>query len=59
VSHPPVVADQLGHSLPLVGSPDRRFCTGSGSLIAIGFRRVVIGGRGPYVDFGPRRVPEL
>lgn len=37
--------------LPLEGNPSRWFFTRSGQLIAVGYSRVVIGDRGPYVEF--------
>ena len=38
-------------SIPLAGSPDVSFFTKSGSRLATGYERVVIGDRGPYVEF--------
>lgn len=37
--------------LPLTGDPSRKFFTKTGQLVATGYDRVVIGGRGPYVEF--------
>lgn len=42
--------------VPLAGDASRRFFTRSGVLIAIGYDRVVIGERGPYVEFSSRHV---
>lgn len=38
------------------GSPTLMFQSRSGLLLAIGYRRVVIGGRGPYVEFNPGQI---
>jgi len=38
-------------ALPLEGNPTQRFFTKSGTLVATGYSRIVIGGRGPYVEF--------
>lgn len=32
------------------------FKTGSGTLIAVGYERVVIGDRGPYIEFSPKHI---
>jgi hypothetical protein len=37
--------------LPLEGIADIEFYTKSGLLVARGYERVVIGGRGPYIEF--------
>ncbi len=42
--------------LPLEGQRDVRFYTGSGTLIATGYERVVIGKRGPYIEFRPEQL---
>ncbi|MFC1816441.1 hypothetical protein ACFL0M_11015 [Thermodesulfobacteriota bacterium] len=47
-------ADHL--NIPLNGNDQTRFETASGSHIATGYIRVVIGGRGPYVEFNPQQV---
>ena len=36
---------------PLVGSPNVEFKSLSGQIVAQGYNRVVVGGRGPYVEF--------
>lgn len=46
-----------GVALPLGGSGGRRFFTPRGSLLATGYRRVVVGDYGAYVEFGPDQVP--
>lgn len=38
-------------SVPLAGDSTTRFLTRSGELLATGYVRVVIGDRGPYVEF--------
>lgn len=37
--------------LPLDGNPDIEFFTKDGTLVAKGYERVVIGERGPYIEF--------
>ena len=37
--------------IPLDGDDEIKFKTRSGLCLAIGFSRVVIGGRGPYIEF--------
>lgn len=39
--------------LPLSGALDVKFYTKAGTLIAVGYEGVVIGERGPYVEFRP------
>jgi hypothetical protein len=38
-------------NLPLVGATDIEFFTLSGTLVARGYERIVIGQRGPYIEF--------
>lgn len=38
-------------AIPLEGQPDQKLYSGSGTLLAIGYVRIVLGGRGPYVEF--------
>lgn len=40
-------------SIPLDGDPQAEFFSKSGELLATGYTRVVIGERGPYVEFSP------
>ena len=37
--------------IPISGDPDRHFYTHAGELLAIGYMRVCIGARGPYIEF--------
>ena len=37
--------------IPLDGNPDMEFFTKEGLLLAKGYVRIVIGGRGPYIEF--------
>ena len=37
--------------IPLVGDPSINFYTLNGLLMAKGYTRIVIGGRGPYIEF--------
>lgn len=43
-------------SVPLAGDDTTRFRTRSGALLATGYSRVVIGARGPYVEFDARHL---
>ena len=45
----PIIVDVDGE--PLMASRDKNFYTKTGLLIATAYRRVVIGKRGPYVEF--------
>lgn len=38
-------------AIPITGDSNTEFRTESGTLIAIGYERIVIGGRGPYIEF--------
>jgi len=40
-------------SIPLEGDPHFEFFSRSGELLATGYTRIVIGERGPYVEFSP------
>ena len=42
--------------LPLEGQEDITFYTKSNTPIARGYIRVVIGGRGPYIEFAPKQI---
>lgn len=42
--------------IPLEGSSDLDFYTKSGTLVAHGYLRVVIGQRGPYIEFDPKQI---
>jgi len=37
--------------IPILGNPDVDFSTKSGLRVATGYTRIVIGGRGPYIEF--------
>lgn len=43
-------------SISLVGDERSQFFTHSGALLATCYRRVVVGGRGPYVEFECRHL---
>jgi hypothetical protein len=43
-------------SIPLEGNNDNRFETATGLHIATGYTRIVIGDRGPYIEFNPDQV---
>jgi len=38
-------------TIPLKGSPDINFYTEDGMIVAQGYERIVIGERGPYIEF--------
>ena len=42
--------------IPLAGYHNIRFTTKSGFLVANGYNRIVLGGRGPYVEFKPDNI---
>ena len=42
--------------IPLVGNNDTKFYTQDGLLVATGYSRVVIGGRGPYIEFDDEHI---
>jgi hypothetical protein len=44
--------------ISIQGDDHTRFFTESGLHVATGYERVVIGGRGPYVEFAPAQVVE-
>ncbi len=52
----PLALDHHGASIPLDGSPDAHFYSASGTLLARGYIRVVIGGRRAYLEFAPEHV---
>ncbi|MEJ5225644.1 MAG: hypothetical protein WHV44_14395 [Anaerolineales bacterium] len=51
-----LVMDHRGTPIPLDGLPDACFYSASGTLLARGYIRVVIGGRGAYLEFAPEHV---
>ena len=42
--------------LPLEGMDDVNFFTPNNTPVAKGYTRVVIGGRGPYIEFSPKQI---
>lgn len=46
-------------SIALTGDSVTRFFTGSGAQLAVGYSRVVVGGRGPYVEFEKRHIASV
>jgi len=44
--------------IPLEGSKTLQFFTKSGTHVATGYERIVIGGRGPYVEFRADQIVE-
>ena len=42
--------------IPLAGDPNICFYTKRGLLLAKGYSRIVIGGRGPYIEFEPENI---
>jgi hypothetical protein len=47
------ITDQAGNPIPLDGRAHARIYSTSGTLLARGYTRVVLGGRGAYVEFAP------
>lgn len=41
---------------PLVGDSKTVFKSKSGLIVAVGYKRVVIGGRGPYIEFDKENI---
>jgi len=50
------ISDRLGTEIPLQGSDQTRFHSRAGSLLAKGYTRIVLGGRGAYVEFSPEQI---
>lgn len=50
------VTDRAGCLIPLDGQEGARICSSSGTLLARGYLRVVIGGRGAYIEFSPEQM---
>jgi len=44
--------------IPLEGSETLRFFSKSGTHVATGYERIVIGGRGPYIEFRDDQIVE-
>jgi len=43
-------------TIPIVGTPNMSFYSISGTLLAKGYVRIVIGGRGPYIEFSDDQI---
>jgi hypothetical protein len=43
-------------AIPINGNPDTNFYTSKGLLLTKGYTRVVIGKRGPYIEFDPSQI---
>lgn len=50
------ITDRAGSPIPLDGLPDASFYSTSGTLLARGYTRLVIGGRGAYIEFSPEQM---
>ena len=50
------ISDCLGTEIPLQGSGEARCHSRAGSLLAKGYTRLVIGGRGAYVEFAAEHI---
>ena len=46
----------IGLRIPLEGNGEMRLDTANGLQIANGYNRVVVGGRGPYIEFDPSQI---
>ena len=42
--------------IPLEGNDETRFETSTGLRVATGYTRIVIGERGPYIEFNPKQI---
>lgn len=47
------VTDRVGTPIQLQGAADALIYSSSGTLLARGYARLVIGGRGAYIEFAP------
>ena len=45
------ITDRAGNPIPQEGHPDAQFYSVSSTLLAVGFVRIVLGGRGAYLEF--------
>jgi hypothetical protein len=50
------ITDQNGRPIPESGSSACRFYSASGTWLASGYNRVVIGGRGAYLEYAPENM---
>ena len=46
----------MNFAIPLDGDPNLKFYTKEKLLLATGYIRIVIGGRGPYIEFSPSQI---
>lgn len=42
--------------IPIIGTNDIKFLTKSNLLVATGYKRIVIGARGPYIEFDENQI---
>jgi hypothetical protein len=42
--------------IPLIEDLETKFYTHSGQIVAVGYNRIVIGDRGPYIEFEPHMI---
>ena len=45
------ITDRAGNPIPEFGNPDTKFYSASGTILATGYRRIVAGERGAYIEF--------
>ena len=45
------IIDRAGNPIPEFGNPDTKFYSANGNLLATGYKRVVVGERGAYIEF--------
>ena len=50
------ITDRAGNPIPQEGHPDAQFYSVSSTLLAVGFVRIVLGGRGAYVEFSKEHI---
>lgn len=50
------ITDREGNPIPQEGNLEARFYSANHTLLATGYTRVVIGGRGAYIEFAPEHM---
>jgi hypothetical protein len=50
------ITDSRGDPIPQDGNAESRFYSSNNTLLAKGYTRVVIGGRGAYIEFAPEQM---
>lgn len=50
------ITDCASNPIPEFGNPDAHFYSADGILLATGYTRIVIGGRGAYIEFASENI---